>query len=564
MNMRWQAALTPINFIILAVLLSFLFALIKIYAGEDVGSLPSLEHEKAVMFMESDPDRAEKILEYSSTLTERMDYALFLHAFRPHTRKNIRLIRAITDEVNSAALDSLKSMDESLNKIMNKKGSSEAYRFLFSLEGPWNLASAIDMFGPLNAYDGTDKPLIATLQYGSVSGVIRTGLSLSYEIPCGVLSRRPALLEALDELYGGNRAGYQPVSGCQYGRGHVSGFPDELIQQYKEMATKLDGDFLDNHRGSNRVTLSHAQERDLEYLRLKPDVGDVRKQGIPYETWSYMSLSNRKVFLPFKALYLKTVDAVARYYHRQKGIPETESLQGARVRLTNLVFGGECGKGKPGASLRKLIIESVPLAQIHDFVHSDQFRNTASLAPFKKCSKHAGIDPLIHIAVGNTEVLRYLFDFSRTLNLTHDERVKIDFQMGVNEVNIFHKTPLMTAAQHDLVESARFLIQHGANINSVTLKDLSGTYYPDLKHDHRTALMYAAASGSLEMIRLLLDHGADPLLKDTKGLKALDYLEGQGSLEANSLLSPDELLRARTLLLSGVEFAHNEGTGDAE
>jgi len=106
------------------------------------------------------------------------------------------------------------------------------------------------------------------------------------------------------------------------------------------------------------------------------------------------------------------------------------------------------------------------------------------------------------------------------------------------------KTPLMVAAQHDLVESARLLLAHKAGVNTTTFVKTDGYSVEGLAHDARSPLMYAAASGSLAMIRLLLDAGADPFQADSKGARPIDYLLGYGPTGANSRLTEEERERA--------------------
>jgi hypothetical protein len=85
----------------------------------------------------------------------------------------------------------------------------------------------------------------------------------------------------------------------------------------------------------------------------------------------------------------------------------------------------------------------------------------------------------------------------------------------------FDKTALMYAAQYDLVDTARLLLERGAEPNAVTAESGEETL---MQHTKRTALMYAAENGSPGLIRLLLQHGADPAAKDSSSRSILDYL----------------------------------------
>src|SRR6266571_4314845 len=72
-------------------------------------------------------------------------------------------------------------------------------------------------------------------------------------------------------------------------------------------------------------------------------------------------------------------------------------------------------------------------------------------------------------------------------------------------------TPLMFAAQQDDVESARILIDAGANPNEVRPK--SGNSY--------TPLIIASAMNHAKVAELLLDKGADPNVIDARGYTSL-------------------------------------------
>jgi ankyrin repeat protein len=169
-----------------------------------------------------------------------------------------------------------------------------------------------------------------------------------------------------------------------------------------------------------------------------------------------------------------------------------------------------------------MLLDKAPLGDIREALGG---REPPELAI---CAIHAGQDPLLHVAVGHPQALPLLLERGR----------------DVNERNALGKTPLMVAAQFDLIDSARHLLERGAAVNATTWKQEGGA----LAHDNRTALMYAAASGSLPMIKLLLNAGGDPFQTDTRGRRAIDYLLGFGPVPPNPLLSPAEREEAARLL----------------
>jgi hypothetical protein len=232
-------------------------------------------------------------------------------------------------------------------------------------------------------------------------------------------------------------------------------------------------------------------------------------------------------------------------HYQTRGIGEKDAERIARSGLFWAVWGADCGKAPPPRSLRKLIVEGAPSVLIRVFIEAGNYKNETALEPFRACAKTTGMDPLIHLAVANAEVLSVLWELFP--NPIKDAQ-KLDVEVDPNTPNHFGKTPLMVAAQQNQVKSATLLLDHGASLERTTFKKGEAMGDPELAHDARTALMYAGARGSLEMIRLLVNRGADKYAADTKGRRALHYLLGQGPVAANPTLTPAELAEAAKLL----------------
>lgn len=79
-------------------------------------------------------------------------------------------------------------------------------------------------------------------------------------------------------------------------------------------------------------------------------------------------------------------------------------------------------------------------------------------------------------------------------------------------------TVLMLAVVHGHVETARGLIEKGANVNATADFPDKGTAVPQ---KGVTALMQASASGDLPMVKLLVERGADVNARDGDGATAL-------------------------------------------
>jgi hypothetical protein len=468
-------------------------------------------HEIAVIEMADKPAEAEKVLRQAKNPTEELDYALFLHAFRSHTAKTKAKITRLTDDIRAA---------------IAAKGDF------------WGKAE----IGEITPYDGSDKSLIPLLQAASMSSAGQT-YSAFYAIPCGVLEKRPALLDATAPMYGGNGDNFLPRSGCGWtGHGTTAGYPDKLVQTYAELADRADG-CIACGTGTIRFTQESQEALARERMRLDPRWFLTRKnqftrptQAYPYQVWSYSSLSNRRLGRKIEAAYEQARRRLASYY-QTKGLSQAEASIAAMRALFSVSFGANCGNGPLRTSLRTLVLDNASEATIEAYLRSHKDYDIAQ-DPVADCARFGGLDPMAHIALVRPNIFALL---ARTAGEMPDsERKHRDLQMDVNQPNDFGKTPLMTAAQFGLAGSARYLISHGAEVNAALPK--GGT----LHAAGRTALHYAAASGSLSMVRLLIAHGADIHAKDAVGVDStyfgvkntpgqqtpLDYFNGEGPMPA--------------------------------
>jgi ankyrin repeat protein len=83
-------------------------------------------------------------------------------------------------------------------------------------------------------------------------------------------------------------------------------------------------------------------------------------------------------------------------------------------------------------------------------------------------------------------------------------------------------TPLLFAAQQGNIESARLLLEAGADVDEST-------------PDDGTALVIATASGHEQMARFLLERGANPNAKDGYGITPLHYTLHEGLLALHAV-----------------------------
>ncbi|MEO5560797.1 MAG: ankyrin repeat domain-containing protein [Dokdonella sp.] len=466
--------------------------------ASDVAPPPPWDRETAVQHMAKNPDAAEVALESATgDAVGKLDFALFLHAFRKQTP---------TRDARIALL--LEGVEESPT---NEDCCGEP------IEG----ADA--------AYDGSDESLVPRIVWASESGVANSE-SAFYAIPCDVLVAQPKLLAATQSRYGSNRDNFVPRSGCGWGRGTVHGFPDAELRAFVDAAAEADGDFIDTYEGTMKYGFEVAQTQAFEALKLDPRGLLANPEPVfayPYETWSMLSIGNQQVTAALKSRYEQLHEKIAAFY-QLRGLNDEESRRAAKSGLFGAVLGAECGGAVPRFSPRAtLLAGGVP----QDLAQLDPADRQHDSPETEACAAFAGMDPLLHVAVASPKALDSLL--ARVQNV----------DLG----DVIEKTPLMLAAQHDLIESARVLLAHHAAVNATTMETRDGWSY-SLAHDARTPLMYAAASGSLAMIQLLLDAGADPFQADTKGARAIDYLLGFGPVAPNSRLTQTQRTQAARLL----------------
>lgn len=478
--------------------------------------------DQAIDFMDEDVDEAEKALSGAAAKNAvgKLDYALFLQAFRPQSKTRDEKIKKLLAEVDKASIEAAKKRGD---EFLGEDTSLER-----------------------RPYDGTDESLVGSIRLASASGVAETTSSF-YAIPCAILLARPKLLEATQPLYGGGRDNFLPRAGCGWGRGFVRGFPDADLDAWRQITEQADGYYLQNFSGTMRFGLGAAANMEAETVRTNPRKllqVELPSMQWPYETWSYMTPESRSIYKKLRLVAEPYKTKLITYY-KTRGLNEEDAGKAARAALFQAVWGADCGKASPPKSLRKLVADGASPTEIRAFVAADEYKDEQRLEPFRECAKVTGTEPLIHMAVLNPDVMPVLWElFPQRI----ENAAALDLEVDLNMPNNFGKTPLMVAAQQNQIKAAKLLLDHGASVERTTFRKVGSAGDPELAHDARTPLMYAAARGSLEMIRLLLDKGADKYATDTKGLRALHYLVGRGPVAANPLLSNADMAEAAKLL----------------
>lgn len=501
------------------------------FIGDRGGQMP---HEDAIDLIDSDPALAESILTNYSTPDEALDYILFLHTFLEPSSRPSNVV--VSDILTYATFSILENME------------AEEKEFVFPVFGIYGESQ-------ISSYDGSSESLFPAL------------LLSGKTIPCQILMEEPEFLKVIEPRWGSNRDNFLPRSGCRDGSGSTGGFPSKEIKDLIESAACCDGDFINSYyrEGGSLVHYHTAgQNAAVDSIAVEVHLNDTGSSYFlkPYEIWSYLSLWNRQQYLGLVPVYERARDALAKFFQDRRGL-DSETSYRLASHARKPLFGHDCGGGEDKllqTSIRKLILDGEGIEAVKGFVERGQHLAKSRTSLLRACSGYAGIDPLIHIAVSDEEILKYLIENRVGDELGGVSRMNpdgtifmirdFDLELDVDTPNKFNKTPLMTAAQYDRVASANYLIKAGANLDSQTD---SSNDYPELTHDNRTALMYAAAFGSLEMIKLLVEAGAKTELQDSRGITAFGYLRGDGPVERNSTLTSSEFEEATKMLATDSE-----------
>ena len=121
---------------------------------------------------------------------------------------------------------------------------------------------------------------------------------------------------------------------------------------------------------------------------------------------------------------------------------------------------------------------------------------------------------------------------NQDIKVTNTERLNrfLCFGGDVDSINEYNETLLHEVAKSEDIETAKYLIEKGANINAINV-------------DGETPLMYAVRSNNEKMIQLLIDAGADGFLENNNGRDAIQIARHE--LSSNHSYSIANLLMSK-------------------
>lgn len=248
-----------------------------------------------------------------------------------------------------------------------------------------------------------------------------------------------------------------------------------------------------------RDTLETALYRPWVIRERRPGADDGYESDMTHlEQWSLLGTSEYAALQTMREELSGATMELASFYQEANGWPLGAAEEMASTALKQAVSQGfsfymydpQFAEGEE--ELRRAILEKRDIAELRTITFDE--KNIDSLDGW----------------VGGPESRESILSVA----IEHPQALSFLLQKGINpnHVNVFGKTPLMYAAQYNQIESARLLIDKGADLNAATKRPADNCYYT-LRTFDMTPLHYAVRYASPELIRLLLDNGAQPFFK---------------------------------------------------
>ncbi|MBE7215290.1 ankyrin repeat domain-containing protein [Shewanella benthica] len=209
------------------------------------------------------------------------------------------------------------------------------------------------------------------------------------------------------------------------------------------------------------------------------------------ELWSLQGLSEFDALNQYKNKLVTATNHLSNFYQKHFQWNEEESEEAADYAIKNAISSGirfysyRPFKTSEEADLRRAILQKRPLAEIRKIDLSGINKSFEEKGWFKVN------ESILNVAVRHPKAMSYLLESG----------------FGPNSQNIFDKTPLMYAAQYDGFDSARLLIEAGAEVNTGTIIPNDNCGYT-LRTSNMSPLHYAVRYSNKELIQLLIDNGA--------------------------------------------------------
>ena len=370
-----------------------------------------------------------------------------------------------------------------------------------------------------------------------------SGVDFIY-IPCPLIQRFPRLLELTRGFHGGNRDNFTPRAACDSEGGGIPASVESFLNGTdRSIRNRITAFACGSLRFSwykleriAEIRMAFVPQTYLEPSQptghwIAPDWAAL--DAVPLERWSYATLPNRIEFeRVIRPNFLRARADLAAHYEQALGLTPDQALNAAHRALWDHI---EDLASDPGDYY------PYPLSPANQATLSGASVDT--IIPLLE----ADVDPksLDHLVSSPMEAAAMRPDVIRMLAAK-------GYPVG---------NALMIAAAHSDVAAIDALVDAGASVNQATpdrshdeileawrsIRNCARVPRPDDVNGAQTPLMIAAQVGRLSVIRRLLERGADKDMVDSRGYRAVDYLQLRSS-EAVERFSAPQLATARLLL----------------
>lgn len=247
------------------------------------------------------------------------------------------------------------------------------------------------------------------------------------------------------------------------------------------------------HRRTTRVTEEFG--RLLYAPKLPPNKQgyrtsyDVELENL--KLWSLQGIGEFESMKQFQAALEEAISELSNFYQVHFKWNKTQADSTADWALKYAIGSGfrfntyKPFKTQEEILLRSAILENRPIAEIKSIDISAIDRSPDNSSYSKN------VESVLNVAVQYPEAIQYLLESG----------------FDPNHKNAFHKTPLMYAAQHNGITAAKYLIEHGAELNVGTYIPVNRCHYT-LRTSNMSPLHYAVRYSDKAFIDMLLDEGA--------------------------------------------------------
>jgi uncharacterized protein len=308
--------------------------------------------------------------------------------------------------------------------------------------------------------------------------------------------------------------------------------------------------FPDAKELSDHFSFANSVRPNFERFKHPEEGRPSRNYFSDLKHWSEQGIWERKLFLQYKTLLPVAISKLKSYYMNTFHIADDVALRAAEFYVQAIInsYAGVCGESSfryypsfcyESEDVKEFIkTEKLPTKECPDSEWADTSKPTilrrllgiaivtgmpkASIEKILKAG--ANLEPVPEKEKNNDTPLMMAADRTEIIDLLLKAGAKPNFK------NSFGKTALMYAIQENNLSGVRALLKAGADPNSATNET-----------DHcihtgnRSVLMYAAWQSNREIINELIKGKANPLLKDTQGMTAAEYLLQNETLEKGHL-----------------------------